>query len=123
MTEPDLTINLGPDRPEDVRCDFCHVGLNRCTVWIYPCETFTPSVFQSPGLTQSSIGDWAACEDCHSLVEQKAWDTLAKRSMERDPIPGLSRSQRRQAMKHLKQLYLEFQQHRTGPPYQMPAIG
>lgn len=123
MSEPDVTINLGPDRPEEVRCDFCHVRLHRQTVWTYPCETFTPSVFQLPNLKQSSIGDWAACEHCHSLIEQKAWDALAKRSVEHDPIPGLSRTERRQVLKQLKAMYLEFQRHRRGPPYEMPPVG
>lgn len=127
MTEPHVTINLGPERPEDMRCDFCTVSLSRRTVWTYPCETFTPSVFQVPGrLTQTSVSHWAACDDCHPLIEQRAWDALAKRSVDGGcQVDGLAlpRAERRRAMKQLKALHQEFQRHRTGPPYQMPAIG
>jgi hypothetical protein len=122
---PDVTITLGGDRPEEARCDFCCQQLYQQTVWTYPCESFTPGIFQIPGrLIHESITDWAACEHCHMLIEQRAWDTLAKRCVEHfDYTQGMSRTERRLEMKRLKALHLEFQRHRRGPPYQMPAVG
>lgn len=124
MDEPNEIV-LGPDRPEEVVCDFCIVPLNRETVWTYPCESFRPSGYQIPGrLIQTSVTDWAACEACHALIEQQAWDALAKRSVDHFPERAeMSRAHRRQTMKQLKTLYLEFSRHRRGPPYQMPPIG
>ena len=73
-------------------CDFCS---NKTPVWDYECPDFLVSRDPMPepfrgDLVESSRGDWAACEGCAQLIEQKAWDRLVQRCVEvlRKRYPG-----------------------------------
>lgn len=65
-------------------CDFCSVPTGDSAVWSYPAEDFFYS-FQVAGSTpQASKGEWAACEECHALIESDDRDQLAVRSVASD---------------------------------------
>ena len=57
-------------------CDFCsapHVA------WRYPAKTFVAYVIE--GFVGQSIGDWAACNICHALIEVGDHSALLERSL------------------------------------------
>jgi hypothetical protein len=60
-------------------CDFCSKPK---PTWRYPANDFIASQTQAPQglLVQESIGGWAACDDCHALIEASDWSALATRS-------------------------------------------
>ncbi len=66
--------------PEVPKCDFCSA---RPVRWRYPAVNIDPVKSVSvPGvLMQSSMGDWAACDICHGMIEKGQWLPLAERSL------------------------------------------
>jgi len=57
-------------------CDFCsapHVA------WRYPAKTFVAYVVE--GFVGQSVGDWAACNICHALIEAGDNSALSERSL------------------------------------------
>lgn len=93
-------------------CDFCGwQGVQ----WTFPARSFE---IPTPGPTQGSEGDWAACEKCKELVENHDRIGLARRateaSIERQPeLRGLTA----QVYASVADLHRQFFAHRTGPPY------
>ena len=44
-------------------CDFCSAPDAR---WRHPARSFIGYV--APGVVGESVGDWAACQECHQLI-------------------------------------------------------
>ena len=94
-------------------CDFCSKPSPN---WRYPASEFTtvPEPEQSPA---TSIGDWAACDTCHDLIEASEWIGLCVRSTEtliavRPDL--LDRTD--EIAKVMVSLHCGFRDHRGGPP-------
>lgn len=64
--------------PKQTRCDFC----GGAPAWSYPCKDFAfPPIF-------TSIGWWAACDQCHTWIEngeREPLGTVAIFIMDPDP--------------------------------------
>lgn len=95
-------------------CDFCS---ERPVKWRYPAIDIKPAESISlPELKQSSIGDWAACQTCHDLIEAENWPDLARRSAQ-----SVVMSTPKLAPVYLglvamsRALHTEFRAARTGP--------
>ena len=56
-------------------CDFCSYP---SVVWCYPARSFVAYVVANIG--GESVGDWAACEQCHRLIEVGDRAGLTERS-------------------------------------------
>jgi hypothetical protein len=59
-------------------CDFCS---EPAVTWRYPARNFVAYVVGNVG--GESVGDWAACECCHSLIEAGSSQALTRRAVER----------------------------------------
>lgn len=85
-------------------CDFCY---STRVTWSYPCESFE----FNPLL--NSIGNWAACDICHDLIECGDDIALMNRAIETADIQGIFLP---------KDLMLEFhnmfREHRIGEAIQ-----
>lgn len=60
-------------------CDFCSAPEVK---WSYPCKSFD---FITNII--SSEGDWAACDKCHFLIENKLNQTLAENAIGDTGLP------------------------------------
>lgn len=56
-------------------CDFCSA---KSSPWTVKCNSFRMPVSGTPFMMNSDT-DWAACDDCKSLIEQGCWDLLKER--------------------------------------------
>jgi len=56
---------------QTIVCDFCFVPAVR---WSYPCQSF-----EITWLGWRSLGGWAACEECHRLIEAEDWTQMLDR--------------------------------------------
>lgn len=90
-------------------CDFCCSRQDGDEVrWRYPAKSFAASYYSS------SIGDWAACNTCHDLIENDKFDELADRSFQmlcqndKFTYPNAVKDK-------LRELHKLFVQNRTGP--------
>ena len=61
---------------ECLQCDFCSVP---GPVWRYPARSFV--AYRAPNVAGESVGDWAACDLCHALIEAGDRSGLAQRSL------------------------------------------
>jgi hypothetical protein len=78
-------------------CDFCDAP---SPDWVYPCRSFavTPN--------SGSADDWAACDACASLIDDRQYAALVRRAAKgRGPIVAYA----------LGLLYQAFEENRTGP--------
>lgn len=68
-------------KPGEEVCDFCS---DPDVKWRYPCYSHVGLVTDLPGLQllDQSVGDWAACDTCHDLIERSDRDALAKRTID-----------------------------------------
>jgi DNA-directed RNA polymerase subunit RPC12/RpoP len=94
-------------------CDFCSTPADR--FWTYGCEDFTYGVPEAP--RDGSVGDWAACDDCHALIEAGDHRGLIRRNVDLD----IERHPERAAMRHgiwavIARIHKGFHEHRTGEP-------
>jgi hypothetical protein len=91
-------------------CDFCSLP---SVVWRYPARTFAAYVVANIG--GESVGDWAACEQCHRLIEvddragltERSLVTLIAKHPEMEPA-------RSELMEHMTSLHVMFFENRTG---------
>jgi hypothetical protein len=71
-----------------VVCDFCSVNADS-KVWSYPTPDFLYTLQMPEFGLHASKGDWAACEECHALIEADDRVGLATRTVlmdiEREP--------------------------------------
>ena len=59
-----------------LQCDFCSAP---GPVWRYPARSFV--AYCAPNVAGESVGDWAACDQCHVLIETDDRRGLAQRSL------------------------------------------
>jgi len=93
-------------------CDFCSSTPIR---WWYPTRSFDmPPI---AGFVMGSIGNWAACDPCHALIEAQEWDKLRERTLDAFFAlnPGV-RATREQIGSHARCLHALFREMRQGPP-------
>jgi len=62
---------------EILQCDFCSAP---GPVWRYPARSFV--AYCAPNIAGESVGDWAACDLCHVLIEADDRSGLAQRSLD-----------------------------------------
>jgi len=60
-----------------LQCDFCSVPGPE---WRYPARSFV--AYCVPNVAGESVGDWAACDQCHALIETDDRRGLAQRSLD-----------------------------------------
>ena len=60
-----------------LQCDFCSAP---SPVWRYPARSFV--AYCVPNVAGESVGDWAACDQCHRLIETDDARGLAQRSLD-----------------------------------------
>jgi hypothetical protein len=66
-------------------CDFCYVQVRQDLAWSHIfAPRIIPSKFGVP--SKEDDGEWAACEDCHQLIEAEDVDGLWERSCRLDPL-------------------------------------
>ena len=61
----------------DLICDFCSAP---APAWRYPARTFL--AYCVANVAGESVGDWAACDACHQLIEAEDRQGLAQRSLD-----------------------------------------
>ena len=99
---------------EEVHCDFCH---STTVKWDYPTDDFMQELKNNtPTVEWNSIGDWAACNTCHDMIEADAREMLATRACksfieEYGPSPNDAEMYRK-----IRILHDEFFAMRSGPP-------
>jgi hypothetical protein len=92
------------------RCDFCSAP---CPVWRYPARSFV--AYCAPNLTGESVGDWAACDQCHALIESDDRRGLAQRSVDELIFKHPEASAAAAALyEDLAELHQQFFAHRSG---------
>ncbi len=92
-------------------CDFCSEVQIR---WRYPASNSVDVASSGPTgvFASESIGDWAACEECHGLIEAGDHEALINRSVQKFVEiygflpPGLAEDIRR--------IHTQFFAHRCG---------
>lgn len=93
--------------PSNEVCDFCSA---QPVVAIYPCRDFS---LRAIDFDFNSLGEWAACSECHKLIERGDRSTLALRSAlthpDRGQIPAATLTRR------LRHLHDMFWSNRLGP--------
>ena len=93
-------------------CDFCSTP---DPAWRYPARSFL--AYCAPNVAGESVGDWAACEQCHILIEANDRSGLAQRSLDeliaKRPEAILAATV---LYEELAGLHREFFAHRSGPP-------
>lgn len=93
-------------------CDFCSDPDVR---WRYPTRSFWAYIVGS--VAGESVGDWAACERCHDLIERGNPDSLAAKSVER--LIGVHpevREVREDLFREVTRLHRSFFACRSGRP-------
>jgi hypothetical protein len=102
------------------QCDFCN---KPAPDWTYPARPFRGR-FHDPENTVAepfgSDGGWAACDECHALIEAGDDEGLVEKTMrsphsfvdltDADPTWNAVRGS-------IVQLHQAFRSHRTGPAY------
>ena len=93
-----------------LRCDFCSAA---GPVWRYPARSFT--AYCAPNVAAESVGDWAACDLCHVLIEDDDRSGLAQRSLDelilKHPEAIMAAAVLRE---DLAELHQQFFAHRSG---------
>ncbi len=100
-------------------CDFCSDPHVR---WSYPARDFVD--LRTSGVTgvivSESIGAWAACEECHVLIEAGEHEALLLRSVQKFielygiVLPGL--------VEDTGRIHSRFFAHRCGPAVRVVGI-
>lgn len=97
-------------------CDFCSTPGG---MWRYPARTFdgaagpadVASLKERAFVTSRSVGDWMACDVCHSDILANRWDAIASRG-----VRGAPRAMRPEFKRHIRILHQQFRKNRTGDP-------
>jgi hypothetical protein len=95
----------------NLQCDFCSAP---CPRWRYPARSFV--AYRAQNLAGESVGDWAACDACHALIEADDRQHLAQRSL--DELIAKHPEARAAAdilVLDLAELHRQFFEHRYGP--------
>ena len=95
---------------ESLQCDFCSMPGPE---WRYPARSFI--AYCVPNVAGESVGDWAACDLCHLLIEADDRKGLAQRSLDelilKHPEAGAAAAV---LYKDLTELHQQFFAHRSG---------
>jgi hypothetical protein len=95
---------------QSLQCDFCSMP---GPAWRYPAGSFI--AYCAPNVAGESVGDWAACEMCHVLIEADDRRGLAQRSLDelilKHPEAILAAAV---LYEELAELHQEFFAHRSG---------
>lgn len=86
-------------------CDFCSQPGPR---WRYPASSFLDE-----HVGYGSIEDWAACGECHALIEKG--DDRSNRQLAARALARFSESERRRMREPIIGFHDLFRAHRTGP--------
>ena len=92
-------------------CDFCSAP---DAGWRHPARSFIGYV--APGVVGESVGDWAACQECHQLIISGNRAALTERSVAtfiaRHPELGVVKTE---LATEMGKLHTNFFENRTGP--------
>ena len=93
------------------KCDFCSAPN---PTWRYPARSFIGYI--ACGIAGESVGDWAACGECHRLIESGDRTLLTARSVATFLIiqPELAEIEDELAVE-LGTLHSRFFENRLGP--------
>lgn len=97
----------------DIKCDFCPSTDAR---WRYPANDFRHDV--SDEIAWTSIGDWAACEECARYIEINDAQGLTDRAIGLLGV-GMSGYIRRQIAARVLKLHEEVMVNISGPRKQI----
>lgn len=88
-------------------CDFCSAP---DPAWRYPARSFI--AYNAANIAGESVGDWAACEACHALIEANDRPGLAQRSLDeliaKHPEAVMAAPALYQDLAGLQQKFFEF---------------
>jgi hypothetical protein len=114
VTHVDITMPT----PVVPKCDFCS---QRPVRWSYPARDFIRKTKIGPhALETGSRGGWAACQECHEIIQRADRGALAKRSARMLPQFGvLGRQERRRAERELRAIHDDFWRSREGAPVEV----
>lgn len=105
---------------DEVRvCDFC---AQSGPSWEYPALPFEMELTAVERVMSDgwgSAGSWAACEECHRLIEVGQWRQLANRCLDEGSERPLPRELRRWVRTRVLALHQCFVAHRCGPARRM----
>jgi hypothetical protein len=100
-----------------LQCDFCSAS---SPVWRYPARSFV--AYCAPSVAGQSVGDWAACDQCHVLIETDDRRGLTQRSLDqlilKHPEASLAAAV---LYEELAELHQQFFAHRSGTPVPITA--
>ena len=100
-----------------LQCDFCSAP---GPVWRYPARTFV--AYCEPNVAGESVGDWAACDQCHVLIEADDRGGLAQRSLNELILKHPEASAAAAVLyEQLVELRQQFFAHRSGTAVPIPA--
>ena len=98
-------------------CDFCSAPGPQ---WSYPARSFL--AYRVANLAGESVGGWAACEQCHALIELDDRRNLAQRSLDELVIKHPEASAVAAILYNdLAALHQQFFDHRNGPAVPIAA--
>jgi hypothetical protein len=113
----DIGFKMPTPPPGEEVCDFCSA---QPVKWAYPARphksgTAVMAKDDAPVaiFNFNSPDDWAACEDCHRLIQRGDRDGLAERSADR---LGLSMLPRAESVRILRGVHDNFWKSREGGP-------
>lgn len=96
---------------DDLFCDFCSAPF---PMWRYPARTFIAYIIAN--IAGESVGDWAACDTCHDLIEADDRTGLAQRSLDKLILKHPEASEAaRILLRDLAAFHETFFAHRNGP--------
>jgi hypothetical protein len=93
-----------------LQCDFCSVP---GPAWRYPARSFV--AYCAPNVAGESVGDWAACDQCHVLIETDDRRGLTLRSLDELLLKHPEASPAAAVLcEDLAELHEQFFAHRSG---------
>jgi hypothetical protein len=101
-------------------CDFCSAPNPR---WSYKTKDFV--ALNVPNLLSESIGDWAACDQCHDFIESGDFEGLVNHTIEallfkQPDIMLADESVLKDLRSQMRLLHAQFVLHRLpGPPEEL----
>jgi hypothetical protein len=90
--------------------------------WSYPATDFVDVLAVGPGrtLVSESVGGWAACEECHCLIEAGDREALLQRSVEN--FVALYGVRPPSLVADLRRVHDQFFAHRCGPAVEVAIL-
>mgnify|MGYP001560409610 CR=1 FL=1 len=97
-------------------CDFCLVEVTKKDGWVYISRPIALRYDVPGGATLDTHSDefWAACEQCHTLIEANEWSKLAMRSVRSQTKKSDSFEMRAMLFDMAAELHDKFRSGRVG---------